>query len=124
MWKPPYPAPSSPLSKTKTEIKLKELASHPIQVWEDAAEDYEKQYNQPWDRNEIDRATCRKINFRWRLPVYRQFLPEGMRDGTPEEDYWKDPSLVSIVELSRFLKKTCEVSQGKANLKEGYAELL
>jgi hypothetical protein len=52
------------LSKTKKEIKLKELASHPIQVWGDAAEDYEKQYNQHWDRNEIDRATCRIINFR------------------------------------------------------------
>ncbi len=112
------------LSKTKKEIKLKELASHPIQVWGDAAEDYEKQYNQPWDRNEIDRATCRIINFRWKLPVYRPFLPEGMRDKTPEDDSWKDPSLVSIVELARFLKKTCEVSQGKANLKEGYAELL
>ena len=47
-----------------------------------------------------------------------------MRDKTPEDDSWKDPSLVNIVELARFLKKTCDVSQGKANLNEGYAELL
>jgi hypothetical protein len=113
------------LSKTKNDIKLKELTIAGIPQWGDAAENYEKQYQQDWNRHEIDRSTCRAINFRWRLPVYKQFLPEALHgDIPPEDDSWKDPAVISTVELIRFLKKTVDVGQGKSNLKEGFAESL
>ena len=113
------------LSKTKNDIRLKELTIAGITQWGDAAENYEKQYRQDWNRHEIDRTTCRAINFRWRLPVYRQFLPEALHgEDPPADNSWKDPAVISTVELIRFLKKTVDVGQGKSNLNEGFAELL
>ena len=53
------------LSKTKNDIRLKELTIAGITQWGDAAENYEKQYRQDWNRHEIDRTTCRAINFRF-----------------------------------------------------------
>ena len=70
---------SSLLSKSKTEIKFKELTLRDIISWGDAVEHYENTFGL-WDRNQIDRSLRRRINYRWTLDAYHQLLPEGLQD--------------------------------------------
>ena len=99
---------SSLLSKSKTEIKFKELCNKDITSWGDAVEHYESTYGH-WDRNQIDRTLRKRINYLWTLDAYHQLLPEGLQDSRHlvKDDSWMDHDVISTVDLTRFLKKTC-----------------
>jgi hypothetical protein len=116
---------SSLLSKSKTEIKFKELTLRDIISWGDAVEHYENTFGL-WDRNQIDRSLRRRINYRWTLDAYHQLLPEGLQENHNliKDDSWMEHETISTVELTRFLKKTCGVGDGTTNLHAGYDEML
>ena len=116
---------SSLLSKSKTEIKFKELSKKDITSWGDAVEHYESSFG-PWDRNLIDRTLRKRINYRWTLAAYHQLLPEGLQDNRylVKDDSWMGHEVIPTVDLVRFLKKTCGVGDGTTNLHAGYDEML
>jgi len=116
---------SSLLSKSKTEIKFKELNMREISSWGDAVEAYERVHSD-WDRNQIERSLRRRINSRWTLEAYQSILPESLQGELHRvsDNSWMDPKVVSTIDLVRFLKRTCGVGQGTTNLHAGYEELL
>ena len=111
---------SSLLSKSKTEIKFKELNKREITSWGDAVEAYERVHSD-WDRNQIERSLRRRINSRWTLEAYQSLLPENLRGELHRvsDNTWMDPDVVSTIDLVRFLNKTCGVGQGTTNLHAG-----
>jgi hypothetical protein len=116
---------SSLLSKSKTEIKFKELNKREISSWGDAVEAYERVHSD-WDRNQIERSLRRRINSRWTLEAYQSLLPENLQSELHRvsDNTWMDPDVVTTIDLVRFLIRTCGVGQGTTNLHAGYEELL
>ena len=70
--------------------------------------------------------TRHKIGSRWTMKCYRSILPQALQDYTHliTEESWMDPEVISKVDLTRFLKKTCTVNRGTSNLNAGYDKLL
>jgi hypothetical protein len=113
------------MNKAKMNIKLDRLEERPITAWGDATDLYERQNNTRWDRNEIERLTRARISSRWIMKCFKSILPQTLQDSyhLVTEESWMDPEVISTVELTRFLKKTCTVNRGTSNLNAGYEEL-
>ena len=112
------------VAKTKHDVKLKGLTVHDISQWGDAAEAYENEFDQPWNRHEIVKSLRNKISFGWKLPVYGQYLPESIQSMHLEGDSWMDPAIISTADLVRFLQKNVDVGQGKSHLNENFESLI
>jgi len=113
------------LSQTKYDIRLKELSEKDIQSWGDIVEQYESKHG-PWDRSKIDRTLRNRINQRWTLDAYQALLPTELSE-QPHlivENSWMKHDVISTVELVRFLKRSCSVGRGSANLNAGFDEML